>query len=84
MSAVIVAGGVTQRTERIVSTRINLLVMPEEHIIRTHSSLSSHVIFNLLQEIKDDLDPQLGVTQYQLHLNLANLHFLASGSFFFF
>ncbi len=83
MSAVIVAGGVTQRTERIVSTRINLLVMLEEHIIRTHS-LSSHVIFNLLQEIKDDLDPQLGVTQYQLHLNLANLHFLASGSFFFF
>ncbi len=30
--------------------------MPEEHIIRTYR-LPSHVIFNLLQEIKDDLKP---------------------------
>ncbi len=42
--------------ERIFSTRINLFGMPEEHIIRTYR-LPSHVIFHLLQEIKDNLEP---------------------------
>ncbi len=32
--------------------------MPEEHIIRIYI-LTSHVIFNLLQEIKDDLEYQV-------------------------
>ncbi len=43
--------------------------MPEEHIIRKYH-LPGHDIFNLLQEIKDDLEPQLGVTQYQLYQNV--------------
>ncbi len=30
--------------------------MPEKHIIRTYG-LSSYVIFNLIQEIKDDCEP---------------------------
>ncbi len=55
--------------------------MPEEHIIRTYS-LPSHVIFNLLQEIKDDLEPSTRShaipSLSKLH---ATLHFLASGSF---
>ncbi len=44
------------RRERIFSTSINLFSMPEEHIIRTYR-LPSHVIFKLLQEIKDDFEP---------------------------
>ncbi len=32
--------------------------MPEEHIIQTYR-LPSHIIFNLLQEIKDDLENQV-------------------------
>ncbi len=32
--------------------------MPEENIIRTYR-LPSHVIFNLLQEIKDDVEYQV-------------------------
>ncbi len=38
------------------STCINLLGMPEEHIIQTYR-LASHVICNMLQQIKDDLGP---------------------------
>ncbi len=55
--------------------------MPEQHIIRTYN-LPSHVIFNLLQEIKDDLEPSTrrhiipGLSEL-----LATLNFLASGSF---
>ncbi len=57
------------KRERIFSTRINLFGMSEEHIIRTYRLLS-HVIFNLLQEIKDDLEPStIGVTQYQVYQN---------------
>ncbi len=44
------------RRERIFSTRIHLFWMLEEHIIWTYR-LPSHVIFNLLQEIKVDLKP---------------------------
>ncbi len=55
--------------------------MSEEHIIRTHC-LPSHVIFNLLQKIKDDLDPSTRSHAIQgLSKLIANLHFLASGSF---
>ncbi len=69
------------RRERIFSTHINLFGMPEQHIIRTYH-LPSHVIFNLLQEIKDDLEPSTrrhiipGLSEF-----LATPHFLASGSF---
>ncbi len=35
---------------------MNLFGMPEEHIIRTHR-LPDHAIFNLLQEMKDVLEP---------------------------
>ncbi len=55
--------------------------MPEEHIIRTYR-LPSHVIFNLLQEIKDDLEPSTRSHAIPaLSKLLSNLHFLASGSF---
>ncbi len=55
--------------------------MPEEHIMRTHL-LPSHVIFNLLQEIKDDLEPSTRSRAIPgLSKLLANLHCLASGSF---
>ncbi len=53
-------------------TRIDLFGMPEEHFIRTYW-LPSHVIFNLHQEIKDNLEP--------LTRSLATLHFVVSGSF---
>ncbi len=44
--------------------------------------LPSHVIFNLLQEIKDDLEPSTRSHALPgLSKHLANLHFLASGSF---
>ncbi len=69
------------RSERILSTRINLFWMPEEHIIWTYR-LPSHVIFNLLQEIKDDLEPSTrSNAKPGLSKLLANLNFLASGSF---
>ncbi len=42
--------------ERIFSIPINLFGMPEEHIIWAYC-LPSHFIFNLLQEIKDVLEP---------------------------
>ncbi len=56
--------------------------MPE-HIIRTYNSLPDHVTFNLLQEIKNDLEPP---TRSQNKISglsklLATLNFLASGSF---
>ncbi len=55
--------------------------MPEEHIIRTYR-LPSHVIFNLLQEIKDDLEPSTRSHAIPgLSKLLATVHFLASGSF---
>ncbi len=55
--------------------------MPEEHIIRTYC-LQSHVIFNLLQKIKDDLEPSTrSHAKTGLSKLLANFHFLASGSF---
>ncbi len=52
-------GGTAKNKERMVngedfSTCIHLFGMPEEHIIRTYR-LSSHVIFNLLQEIKEGI-----------------------------
>ncbi len=65
MAAIIVG---TTEIRGFFFTHINLFGMPEEHIIRTYH-LPSHVIFNLLQEIKDDLDPQLGVTQCQVYQN---------------
>ncbi len=69
------------RSERIFTTCIHLFRKQEEHIIQTYS-LPSHVIFNLLQEIKDDLDPSTRSHAIPaLSKLLANLHFLASGSF---
>ncbi len=63
MAAIVVAGGGTaENRERVVegrsffSTFINLFGKPDEHIIQKYC-LPSHVIFNLLQEIKDDLEP---------------------------
>ncbi len=67
--------------ERIFSTHIHLFGMPEEHIIQTYH-LPSLVIFYLLLEIKDDLGPSTrSYTILGLSKLLANLHFLASGSF---
>ncbi len=62
MAAIIVAGGTAENRKRMVegrflSTRIHLFWMPE-HITRTYR-LPSHVIFILLQEIKDDLESQV-------------------------
>ncbi len=58
-----------------------LFWMPEEHIIRTYC-LPSHVIFNLLQKIKDDLEPSTrSHVKTGLSKLIANFHFLASGSF---
>ncbi len=55
--------------------------MPEEHIIQTYR-LPSHVIFNLLGEIKDDLEPSTRSHAIPgLSKLLANLYFLASNSF---
>ncbi len=48
----------------------------EEHIVQTYR-LPSHVIFNLLQEIKDNLEPPTGSHAIPaLSKLLANLHFL--------
>ncbi len=44
------------RRERTFPQVLIYFVMPEEHIIRTYH-LPRHVIFNLLQKIKDDLEP---------------------------
>ncbi len=64
------------RRERIFSTHIHLFGIPEEHIIWTYC-LPSQVIFNLLQEIKDDLEPST-----RSHAILALSKLLAnSGSF---
>ncbi len=69
------------RRESILSTRINLFGMPEEHIIRTNS-LPSHDIFNLPQEINKDLEPSTRSHAIPgLSKLLATLLFLASGSF---
>ncbi len=69
------------RREMIFSTRINLFGMPEEHIIRTYR-LPSHVIFNLLQEIKDALKPSTRSHAIPgLSKLLASLNFLAFASF---
>ncbi len=62
------------RRERIFSTHFNLFGMPEEHIIRTYS-MPDHVIFNLLQEIKDDLEPS--TRSHAIPRLLATHHFLA-------
>ncbi len=64
MAAIIVARHTTENRELMLEgedffpTHINLFGMPEEHIIRIYI-LTSHVIFNLLQEIKDDLEYQV-------------------------
>ncbi len=53
------------------------LWMPEEHIIQTYS-MPDHFIFNLLQEIKDDLKPSTRSHATQrLSKLIATLHFLA-------
>ncbi len=80
MAAIIVARrGTAESRECLVG--INLFWMPEEHIIRTYH-LPSHFIFNLLQEIKDELEPSTrSHTIPALSKLLANLHFLASGPF---
>ncbi len=57
--------------------------MPEEHIIRTYH-LPIHVIFNLLQEIKNDLEPSSGVTQYQGSQKIFGLRFFSTYRGFFF
>ncbi len=79
MAAIIVAwGGTAGNREHVIegrgffSTHINLFWMPED-IIRTYR-LPSHVIFNLIQEIKDDLE-------YQSIKTSSKPSFLASGSF---
>ncbi len=72
------------RRERIFSTRINLFVMPEEHIIRTYS-LPRHVIFYLLQEIKDDFEPSTRSHAIPgLSKLLATLHFSVLWLLYFF
>ncbi len=59
----------------------HLFCMPEEHIIRTNR-LPSHVIFNLLQELKDNLGPSTRSHRIPGLSKLpANLHFLPSSSF---
>ncbi len=69
------------RRERIFFTHFNLFRKQEEHIVQTYN-LPSHVIFNLLQEMKDDLKPSTRSHAIPaLSKLLANLHFLASGSF---
>ncbi len=69
------------RSERNFSTCINLFRKQEEHIVQTYC-LPSHVIFNLLQEIKDNLEPPTRSHAIPgLSKLLANLHFLASGYF---
>ncbi len=74
------------RMESIFFTLINLF-RKQEHIVQTYH-LPSHVIFNilmlmLLQEIKEDLEPPTRSNQAIPGPSklLANLHFLASGSF---
>ncbi len=54
------------RRERIFSTRIHWFGMSEEHTIWTYC-FPCHLIFNLLQEIKNFLE--LGVARYQLYQN---------------
>ncbi len=65
----------------IFFSHIHLFGMPVEHIIRKYS-LPSHVIFNLLQQIKDNLEPS---TRSHAIPGLSKLHatlnFLASGFF---
>ncbi len=63
------------------STHINLFGMPEEHMMRTYR-LASHVIFNLLQELKDNLEPSTRSHAIPgLSKRLATLYLLASGPF---
>ncbi len=62
------------RRERIFSTRINLFGMPEEHIIRTYYRLPSHVILNLLQEIKDNMEPSTNFLQPFIGLRCFSTH----------
>ncbi len=94
MDAFVVAKRDTaENRERVVERRVffpHILIyfewmlfwMSEEHIMRTYR-LPSHAIFNLLQEIKDDLEPSTrSHATPALSKLLANLHFLlASGSF---
>ncbi len=69
------------RRERIFSTCINLFEKPEEHIIRSYH-LPSHVIFNLLQKLKDDLEPSTGSHAIPaLSKLLATLYILVTSSF---
>ncbi len=56
------------------STRINLFGMPEEHIIRTYYRLPSHVILNLLQEIKDNMEPSTNFLQPFIGLRCFSTH----------
>ncbi len=94
MAAFVVAKRDTaENRERVVERRVffpHILIyfewmlfwMSEKHIMRTYR-LPSHAIFNLLQEIKDDLEPSTrSHATPALSKLLANLHFLlASGSF---
>ena len=71
-----------RRADRIYATRITLFQLSEEQIIRRYR-LSSAAIIQLLDEIKDDLEP---LTQRShsipAHVKLlATLQILASGSF---
>ncbi len=69
------------RRERVYSTRI-ILNARRTHFICISYRLPSHVIFNLLQEIKDDLEPSTRSHAIPaLSKLLANLNFSASCSF---
>ncbi len=86
MAAIIVAvgGDTAEIRERVVEVRgffPHEFWTPEEHIIRTYR-LPSHVIFNLLQELKDNLGPSTRSHRIPGLSKLpANLHFLPSSSF---
>ncbi len=66
------------RRERIFP---HVFIYLEKYIIRTYR-LPSHVIFYLLQEIKDNSEPSTrSHAKPGLSKRLATLHYLASGSF---
>ncbi len=82
LQLLLLGGGTSENREHVLEGRgffphaLIYLECHKENIIQTYH-LSSHVIFNLLQDIKDDLEPS---TRSHTIL-LATLNFLASGSF---
>ncbi len=86
LQLLLLGGGTAENREHVVEGRgffstSFIYLECQKNTLSEHIVCQSHVIFNLLQEIKDDLEPSTSHTIPGLSKLLANLHCLSSGSF---